>query len=385
MRLPWSSVPRPAAPLDLADEQRLLAEVVLRAAAGLVGRDDDPQSTIARTCQQLTSGAPHLVLAWTWFGPADTAQIRPQTMAGRAAGYAQALTIDRTPLTACGPAFRTLAGQRLAPYAVSGLSPYGPWRHAARAHGMKTTLALPLTSCDPALRGLLVLYADVDGYFDQVGVGLFEALAQLFSAVLSRTARNAELARAAHRDPLTGLGNRQAVAELAPTLWRSAATDRPASVVMVDIDHFKRINDAHGHATGDAVLRAVAHRLQAAVRVTDTVARWGGEEFLVCLPGAALLIAARVAEALRLTLASTEVDAGDGRRLPLTASLGVAELALGEPLDSAIARADQALYQAKHGGRNRVALADVAAAAPAATSAVTPAEAPAASPAAASA
>ncbi len=360
---------------DAAAEQARLAEVVVRSAASLVASEADPQALIERKCQLLTAKAPHIVLAWTWFGPPQADSLRPQAVAGAASAYARALVIERTPLTAIGPAFRTLAGRRLEPFNVSAASLYGPWRRAAREHGVKSVLALPLQSWHDDQRGLFVLYSDVEGYFDQVGVGLFEALAQLFSAVLSRAARHAELQRAVWRDALTGLHNRQALPLLAGSLQRATEHDPPAAVLVIDVDHFKRVNDVHGHATGDEALRHVAQQLQAVLRSIDVVMRWGGEEFVVGLAGTPLVLALGVAEKLReriaghplvldataLAMATPGAQGGApavagaaGAALAMTVSVGVSAVAAGEPLAAAIGRADAALYRAKHAGRNRV-------------------------------
>jgi diguanylate cyclase (GGDEF)-like protein len=347
---------------DLRAEQSRVAEAVVRSAASLVGGDDDAQALVERHCRTLTALAPHIVLAWTWFGRPDADTLQPQAVAGAASAYARGLVIRRNALTAIGPAFRTLAGWRLEPFNVSTVSLFGPWRYAAREHGVKSVLALPLASTADDQRGLLVLYADVPRYFELVGVGLFEALAQLFSAVLSRAVRNRALAEAAQRDALTGLPNRSALALLAPRLARIVADDPPVGVVMLDIDRFKLINDTHGHDGGDTALRHVAARLQGLVRQGDTLVRWGGEEFCLCLPGTDAEGAHAAAEKLRAGLAAEPVPMPDGTALSLTASLGVAMLGAGEPLATAVGRADAALYRAKHAGRNRVERAPDAAA-----------------------
>ncbi len=124
------------------------------------------------------------------------------------------------------------------------------------------------------------------------------------------------------------------------------------SLVLIDIDHFKRVNDQHGHAAGDAVLRHFAATLQATLRSTDFAGRWGGEEFLVVTPQAGADTAATLVERLRDALAATSFDAAvPGLRI--TFSAGVAECAPGEDLHLAIERADRALYQAKRSGRDR--------------------------------
>ncbi len=123
---------------------------------------------------------------------------------------------------------------------------------------------------------------------------------------------------------------------------------------MLDVDRFKAVNDGHGHAAGDSVLRAVAARAAAAIRAGDLLARVGGEEFAILLPGADLARAAEAAERVRATLAERPVEAG-GTALAVTASLGCAALASGEAPEALVARADARLYAAKGAGRNRVA------------------------------
>ncbi len=165
----------------------------------------------------------------------------------------------------------------------------------------------------------------------------------------------ADLALASRRDPLTGLPNRRAFDEdLAREASRAARTGAPLAVVVLDLDRFKAVNDAHGHAAGDAVLRAVASRASAAIRAGDLLARLGGEEFGILLPEADLARAVDVAERIRITLAALPVETA-GAALAVTASLGCAALAPGEAPDALVARADSRLYEAKGAGRNRVA------------------------------
>jgi two-component system cell cycle response regulator len=165
----------------------------------------------------------------------------------------------------------------------------------------------------------------------------------------------ADLALASRRDPLTGLPNRRAFEEdLAREVARAERSGTPLAVVTLDVDRFKAVNDAHGHAAGDAVLRAVAARAEGAIRAGDVLARLGGEEFGILLPGADLARAVDAAERIRSTLAAAPVEAA-GRALAVTASFGCAALARGEAGDALVARADARLYDAKHAGRNRVA------------------------------
>lgn len=188
---------------------------------------------------------------------------------------------------------------------------------------------------------------------DRVRVGKF--VARYVAAGDPMGTELAELARASRRDVLTGLPNRRAFdEELAREVARAGRDAKPLAVVMLDVDRFKVVNDTHGHAAGDAVLREVAARAAAAVRAGDLVARIGGEEFVLLLHGADLTGALELAERVRVAVAATPVVAGD-RRLAVTASLGCAVLAPGEAPEALVARADARLYDAKRGGRDRVA------------------------------
>ena len=163
--------------------------------------------------------------------------------------------------------------------------------------------------------------------------------------------------RDAARDPLTGLANRRMAGErLAANLAHAQRCDEPLSVAMLDLDHFKRVNDEHGHATGDLVLAAVAQVLHEELRGADLGARYGGEEFLAILPGTDAGQARNVVERIRARVASLAVQGPRGP-LHVTASLGVATLLPGESRDALLARADAALYRAKAEGRDRCVVA----------------------------
>ena len=161
----------------------------------------------------------------------------------------------------------------------------------------------------------------------------------------------------ASRDPLTGIYNRRSFMELARSqLARAHRFHEPLSVFVLDVDHFKRINDTFGHATGDDALRMVAAGCQAILREYDLLGRLGGEEFVVVLPGATADESRVVAERVRRHLARMPIEAPDGT-FRLTASIGIAGLeGATDTLERAIHRADLALYRAKHLGRNRVAV-----------------------------
>ena len=170
------------------------------------------------------------------------------------------------------------------------------------------------------------------------------------------SAANAELSRLARHDPLTGLPNRRAFGELADVLLAAARRScEPLSVAIIDADHFKRVNDAHGHAAGDATLVAIAAALWTCLREVDSVARIGGEESALLLPGAdgagALVVAQKVVERMR------ELRIPVVGRVSVSCSAAEMDPASGSLAD-ALARANKALYRAKQTGRNRAALDD---------------------------
>jgi diguanylate cyclase (GGDEF)-like protein/PAS domain S-box-containing protein len=156
-------------------------------------------------------------------------------------------------------------------------------------------------------------------------------------------------------DALTGLWNRRCFLEKAEEeLLRSERYGHPVALVMVDIDFFKKVNDTWGHEAGDVVLRHVADGLRRNLRKTDFIGRLGGEEFAVLLPEADGPQALVAAEALRRETAALSIGLADGRVVQVTASFGVASAGVGDNVADVLRRADEALYQAKHDGRNRV-------------------------------
>jgi diguanylate cyclase (GGDEF)-like protein len=161
----------------------------------------------------------------------------------------------------------------------------------------------------------------------------------------------------ATRDHLTGLFNRGTVIEIAQReLAQSQRKGEHAALVLADLDNFKRVNDTYGHQAGDAVLCEAARRLSARVRVYDVLGRYGGEEFLVLLPGCDPARARSIAERLRAVISAEPVDTPAGQ-IPITMSFGLAVLGPGENMswDDLVLAADQALYEAKRKGRNRLA------------------------------
>jgi diguanylate cyclase (GGDEF)-like protein len=165
--------------------------------------------------------------------------------------------------------------------------------------------------------------------------------------------------RAALVDPMTGLHNRRWLDEALPRfVGRFARGSQRLSVLMIDVDHFKKYNDTHGHPAGDAALVTVAHVLRRGFRPTDQVARFGGEEFIVVLPDADATGGRVAGDRVREMVQAAEPKSGNNPLPRVTISIGGATLRPGDTASALIERADKALYAAKHGGRNRVSFAD---------------------------
>jgi diguanylate cyclase (GGDEF)-like protein len=202
--------------------------------------------------------------------------------------------------------------------------------------------------------------------FGHMDIGEIEALSrelvaanqELNNLMRELNAKNRELSSANARileltrtDPLTGLANRRYFDErIRQAVSLAQRQAQPLTVVMTDIDHFKSVNDRFGHDVGDRVLKGYARLMTEMTRTEDLVARWGGEEFILLLPVTGGRQAREVTERIRIVLPQKDL-AGNGHRV--TASFGISQLLPGESIAELVKRADTALYQAKHGGRNR--------------------------------
>ncbi len=184
---------------------------------------------------------------------------------------------------------------------------------------------------------------------------------ELFSRNVAMVFENVRLFQSATFDGLTGLPRREIVLErLREEIKRSERHRRPLSIAMLDLDHFKGVNDRHGHLVGDSILRAVAETFRQRLRGSDQIGRFGGEEFIVILPETGLEQALELAEDLRRSVEQIEFHTERGERVHTQVSVGVAMLEIdSHPSDAEelIAAADGAMYRAKQNGRNRTEMA----------------------------
>jgi diguanylate cyclase (GGDEF)-like protein len=219
-----------------------------------------------------------------------------------------------------------------------------------------------LLSSDPypvllqGLLGLTVFLCLIIHYMNPIAQRVVEGIRlQLANAQLAQQLSEALalVEQDAATDALTGQPNRRSLdVLLAKQTGISRDRGRPLSVLMLDLDHFKRINDVHGHRVGDDALRAFARRVRGLLREGDVCTRYGGEEFVVVLPDTPLPVALQVAERLRSGISNSPLL--EGQNLLVTVSIGAAELSAGQTGAELLEIADQAVYAAKHGGRNQV-------------------------------
>ena len=185
-----------------------------------------------------------------------------------------------------------------------------------------------------------------------ITIVVMSSFAYAFSVVTNR--QRDLLIKLATKDPLTGVGNRRALEnKMAEVVAAHSRTRSPASLIILDLDHFKAVNDAHGHAMGDEILRSITEIVNLRIRVTDSLYRIGGEEFVVVLEGQDAPGAAHLAEQLRTLVEANELVPDQS----VTISLGVAEIRYKESGNDWLHRADEALYQAKREGRNTTSVA----------------------------
>jgi diguanylate cyclase (GGDEF)-like protein len=208
--------------------------------------------------------------------------------------------------------------------------------------------------------GLIALFDPVlAGRFVKRDADELQTLARQAAIAVENVQLHAEAKRASITDPLTGQWNvRYLSMTLNQEVERASRFERPLAVLMLDLDHFKRVNDTYGHAKGDEVLRELARRVRSQIREVDTFARYGGEEFVLVLPETDLDGARRLAERIVTAVRRTPFGADGDQPIDVTVSMGAAVFpSHGSTATYLLRAADQALYDAKRGGRDRVVVA----------------------------
>ncbi len=228
-------------------------------------------------------------------------------------------------------------------------------RHKAQPFGLRACWATPIFSSDRRLLGTFATYYREPRSPTPEELALAHRSTHIIAIALQRHGHEKQLFRLATQDSLTELSNRRQFIELADReVERSRRNHGPLTVLMMDLDHFKDINDLHGHALGDDVIRHFAQLCREVLRASDLCGRLGGEEFAAVLPDTRLEDALLVAERLRAAVAASRLPTDDGE-LGYTVSIGAAmRLPAESDIDEVLSRADKLLYQAKRAGRNRI-------------------------------
>ena len=261
-------------------------------------------------------------------------------------------------LTGLAPQYIALRRPWLGPYKASDHSLLFPGTLNMRSMAM-----IPLIHKGALLGSINFASADESRFTREHATDFFTHLGVIASFALENVVNRARLLRSGFTDVLTGWNNRRYLqVRLVEELARARREASSLVCLMLDIDHFKNVNDTFGHAAGDAVLRELAQRIESQVRVSDIAARYGGEEFVVLLPGTDIDSGTLLAERIRKAVSANPIEIGGGNSITITVSIGSASIApirdaddLKTTGESLLARADVALYSAKSSGRDRVA------------------------------
>lgn len=321
----------------------------LRKAGTVVTETLQTEEVVARILDQLAKVVPY-----------DTASIQMldgnevKIVGGHGWGTEKRIVGVRYPVPGNNP--NTVVIQTGKSYFVPDVSKkYATFNNPFGDH-IRSWLGIPLI-VQGRIIGLLAIHSSKPDHFKKEDIELATAFADQVAVNLENTRLFEEAQGLALIDSLTGLYNRRGLFELGKVEFaRATRSDRPFSGIMIDLDHFKDVNDTYGHPIGDQVLCEVARRVKRCIREIDFVGRYGGEEIIILLPETNMNAALHVAERLRIAIGNRPILAEGGTELSITASLGVANRDDNTTtLETLIARADQAMYIAKHKGRNRVA------------------------------
>lgn len=304
----------------------LLMALLIR--SGVSRRWADPSLTLAQMLFTATSGAVAYVIA------GESRSVVPAVLA--------AILFFGT----VGLSTRQILGVGLYMVAAFGAAVmFTQWNN--RLHDQAYDLGLAYIGMEAIV---LVITATMAVQFQRLRNRLREQKAELTRAL-------DEIRELAMRDALTGLINRRQMKELIDLEHARRSPEQRPVLALIDLDHFKRVNDRHGHAAGDRALQAAAQAALSGLRQSDLLARWGGEEFVLMLTDTRLADAPPILERLRQRVAELRLTGDEGAPFQLTVSIGYAQQRAGESPANTLQRADSALYRAKHEGRNRVAAA----------------------------
>jgi diguanylate cyclase (GGDEF)-like protein len=343
--------------MEFTQEQLFIYKALLTATKSLA-QGNTPDEVLRAACDALVASSEHICLAWMYLGNPGSETIRPSYSVGRAAEYTRNLVLDLSQEAMKGPGRRSLASNEPVLVQVNSDSSFGIWRDNATRYGFKEGLTLPIGDPNHPFRGLIVIFVDMQDYFEQIGMEPFIAFAQLATVALDQARLKVSLEVMASIDPLTNLLNRRAIQEVINREYAYAKRSaKPFSMILFDLDRFKMLNDNYGHDIGDRILLGISEVAKQTLRTSDWLSRWGGEEFLAILPDTDENGALMIAERLRDAIEKFSIKFNT-QKIRTTASIGIASYPRdGDTSDFLIKAADAALYEAKKFGRNLVVAA----------------------------
>ncbi|MCA1899736.1 MAG: diguanylate cyclase [Chloroflexi bacterium] len=331
-------------------QRRAAASETLRKAGAAVAETLETDETVSRILEQLKQVVPY-----------DTASVQVLTenneleiIGGSGFEDLNVVVGMRFPVPGNNP--NTTVIQSGKPYLLRDVGEtFEEFKKPPHNH-IRSWLGVPLNFQEKII-GLLAIDSSETDHFTQENINLAVEFADQVAAALEKARAYEKAQTQAITDPLTGVYNRRGLEQAGEfEISRARRLKRPLCALMLDIDHFKRVNDRYGHLTGDHALRGLAERCRATLRAVDILGRYGGEEFLILLPETSLSSAQMIAERLRASFIDTPLPTDSGP-LRVTISVGVAEFSKFDTFESLVQRSDSALYQAKRDGRNCVRIA----------------------------
>jgi diguanylate cyclase (GGDEF)-like protein len=332
-------------------EQRLEDE---RAILGMIARGQALPETLDAICVSIERNL-HGGLASVLLLDEDGAHLRHGAAPGLNPSYVEAVDgVEIGPTVgSCGTAAYTR--QQVIVEDIAEDSRWDSYRDIAIRYGLRACWSTPILDADGTVLGTFGIYYRSPRRPSAHELELIDNHTSLAAIAIERARSTERLHHMATIDMLTGIPNRRHFLTLAGReAERVERSGHPLTICMIDVDRFKSVNDTWGHATGDEVLKQVARLLAGSIRTVDICGRLGGEELAALLPETDLRTAIQVAERLREDVERARVPVGQGAEVGVTVSIGICQLRRGETLEQLMIRGDEALYAAKHAGRNRI-------------------------------